>query len=108
MNHCVHTLNPRDLKLFTSSLVFAGLESKYVVSSLSSPVSKCGIRVQNMPDSVLLISSNLLSDTVSVAEYREATSKWNSEWKHEVTSKFINAGSTPLPKGKTVSMDIFQ
>lgn len=100
MNHCVHMLNPRDLKLFTSSLVFAGLESKYVVSSLSHPVSKHEIRVQNMPDFVLLISSNLLSNTVSVAEYQEATSKWNSEWKHEITSKFINAGSPCCQKVK--------
>lgn len=77
MNHCVHMLN-RDLKLFTSSLALAALESKYVVSSLSHPVSKRRIRVQNTPDSALLISSNLLSDTVSVAIYWETTSEWNS------------------------------
>jgi len=71
-------LIPRHLKLFMSSLAFAGLESKYVVSPVSHPVSKCGIRVQNAPDSVLLISSNLLSDTVSVSEYQEAISKGNS------------------------------
>lgn len=65
-----------------SSLVFAGLDTKYAVFPLSHPVSKQWIRVQNMPEFVLLISSNLLSGTVSVAEYQEATPKRNSQRNH--------------------------